>query len=98
MAVQETRRRGIRVWRLAVKSIALLSLAMVVLVFSSRLSDSYVCLQIGRNAGFNGLGVGLLDLNWDVYAPDMRTASGYFGQQSPNHQLVAAAQYDTATK
>src|SRR5258707_5536700 len=98
MAVQETRRRGFRMWRLALKSIALLSIVIVVLVYASRLSDSYVCLQIGRNAGFNGQGVGLLDLNRDIYVPDMRITNAFFGQQSPNHNLIAVAQYNPQTK
>src|SRR5436190_23518481 len=98
MAMQGTRRRGFRVWRLAAKSVGLLSLATVVLVYGSRLSDSYVCLQVGRNAGFNGQGVGLMDLNRDIYVPDMRTANAYFGQLSPDKNLVAVAQYDLRTK
>src|SRR5260221_13322720 len=98
MAVQETRRRGFGMWRLALKSIVLLSIVIVVLVDASRLSDSYVCLQIGRNAGFNGQGVGLMDLNRDIYVPDMRTTNAFFGQMSPDHNFVAVAQYDIRTR
>jgi hypothetical protein len=73
---------------------AVLSLLMVLLICISRLSNSYVCLQIGQNSGFNGPGIGLLDLERYVYIPDTRTNNSFFGLQSPDRTLTAAMQYN----
>src|SRR5262245_58708350 len=93
MAIDQDRPvRRFRLRRMAVKSSLVLGLLTTLTVYSARISDRYVCLQLVTGYGGGSLNFDLVDVNSGQTMPDTRRQAQPFGIFSPDGKLAASAQ------
>src|SRR5690242_3713064 len=94
MAIQENpgRQRLLRFRRIALKSTLVMGLLTGLTVYSSRIPNRFVCLQLVTGYGGGALSFNLVDLNSGMSVPDPRRQAQPFGIISPDGKLAASAQ------
>src|SRR6266851_5108794 len=94
MAFQEENRgkRRLRFGRLVLKSTLVLGLFTGLIVYSARIPDQFVCLQLMTGRGNNSANLALLDLKSGSNMPDPRSQQLSFGIPSPDGKLRALIQ------